>query len=126
MAPPRSPAPSGEATPATAPAPAPLPAPLTGTAAWDALRGNTINGSTPDGAYIEYFSRGRNRGACRSRRQGHSGQWKLREPTVCFTYPDDDAEDCRTFEVAGTKGTFIDVDGSRYHFDIVAGNPNHL
>ena len=117
-------------SPATAQAPAPqsppsTPTPLTGAPAWNTLLGNTINGSTPDGAYIEYFSQDGT--VVHVDRDGKdSGQWRLREPSVCFTYPDEDAEDCRELEVDGNRGVFIDPDGSRYHFEIVPGNPQHL
>ena len=98
---------------------------LRGAAAWHALLGNTISGTTPDGAYSEYFTEDGE--VFYLDREGKDrGRWFLRDPLVCFSFPDDDEEDCRTPEVEGQRGAFIDRDGSRYTFVVQRGNAKHL
>ncbi len=124
-------APAEAAPPVTA-APAPAtpevsspPRPLTGGEAWNALLGNTISGTTSDGPYTEFFKPDGT--VVHVDRDGKdTGHWALKEPSVCFTYPDDDEEDCRKPRVEGTHGAFLDGDGSSYRFDILPGNPKHL
>lgn len=98
---------------------------LTGAEAWNALVGNTISGRTPDGPYKEFF---RPDGTViHVDRDGKDvGHWTLKQPSVCFTTPDDDGEDCRNLQVEGSHGAFVDRDGSSYRFDILPGNPENF
>ena len=98
---------------------------LRGAAAWAALLGNTISGTTPDGAYSEYFTED-GQVVYLDREGKDRGSWVLRDPLVCFSFPDDDEEDCRTPEIDGQRGAFIDRDGSRYTFVVQRGNAKHL
>ena len=114
------------ATPNPANSDAPTaPGPSTGGAAWRAVLGNTISGRTPDGPYTEFFKPDGT--AIHLDRDGKDvGRWALKEPSICFTYPDDDEEDCRKLQVEGTHGTFVDQDGSSYRFEVLPGNPKNL
>ena len=99
--------------------------PLASAEAWNALVGNTIAGQTPDGPYKEFFQPDGT--VIHVDRDGKDvGHWTLKQSSICFTYPDDDGEDCRTLQVEGSHGAFVDRDGSTYRFDILTGNPEHL
>ena len=98
---------------------------LTGAKAWQALVGNTVAGTTPDGPYADYFAPDGT--AVHSDRDGTSrGRWTLRDDALCLSFPEDDAEDCRIPEVDAGRGAFVDRDGSRYPFDILTGNAKRL
>lgn len=118
---------AGWLAPATARADDPPPAPpglLTAAAAWNRIVGNTVSGTTPDGPYSEFFAPdGRLMIVDNDGKAG--GRWTLRDARVC-TQVDDDDEECRNVEVTGSTGAFVDEAGSRYPFDIVAGNPKGL
>ena len=101
--------------------------PLTGGEAWKALVGNTVSGVTPDGPYTDYFAPDGT--VVHVDRDGkESGRWVLKDPSICFTYPDDDEDEdgCRELRVKGAHGAFLDSNGSAYGFDIKPGNPEHL
>ena len=93
---------------------------LTGAAAWGAIVGTAIAGTTRDGPYTEAFAPD---GTVRHvDRDGESaGRWRLSEGRVCLAFPEDDEEECRAVEVAGGTGAFVDSDGSRYPFEIRPG-----
>ncbi len=98
---------------------------LSGASAWQALVGNTVTGQTPDGPYADYFSPDGT--VVHSDRDGTDrGRWTFREDAVCLSFPEDDAVDCRTPEVEGEHGAFVDRDGSRYPFDVLKGNAKGL
>ena len=100
--------------------------PKSGMAAWQALVGNTISGSTPDGAYSDYFAPD-GRVVHLDRDGPDTGRWTLRDPLVCLAFKtDNDEPECRRPEVDGTHGAFVDADGSRYPFDILPGNAKAL
>lgn len=104
---------------AHADAPAPS-APLTGPAAWSRIVGNTVAGSTPDGPYTESFAAdGSLRILDRDGRAG--GRWALRDGALCTTVDDED-EECRSIEVDGAAGAFVDPAGTRYPFTILPGD----
>ncbi len=115
------------ATPARPQAPPPAKPLLTGSAAWLALQGNTVTGTTADGPYADYFLPDGT--AVHSDVEGReAGHWVLKDRTVCFDYPADPDEqaECRQVEVEGTRGAFVDSDGSRYPFDILPGDARGL
>lgn len=99
---------------------------LKGGEAWKALLGNTISGTTPDGPYVDFFAHDGT--VVHSDRDGTArGHWTLQEPSICFRFPDDlDDDDCRVPQVQGSRGAFVDRDGSTYRFEIRPGNPEHL
>lgn len=100
---------------------------LAGRAAWAALQGNTIVGTTNDGPYSDYFLPDGT--AVHSDSEGReAGHWVWKDQTVCFEYPADPDEqvECRQVELQGTHGAFINSDGSRYPFDVLAGDPHRL
>ena len=97
---------------------------LTGAAAWARIVGNTVTGTTPDGPYSELFSPD---GALTlvdgDGKAG--GRWALKGDSLC-TKIDDEDEECRTLEVQGMAGAFVDEGGSRYAFTVLPGNPKGL
>lgn len=97
---------------------------LTGAAAWGRLVGNTVSGTTPDGPYSELVSPGGGLTIVDSDGKA-SGHWVLTGDRIC-TRVDDDEEECRSVEVQGATGAFIDEGGSRYPFTILPGNPKGL
>ena len=110
---------------AAAPPTAQEPRLLTGSEAWAAMLDNTITGTTPDGDYAEFF---RSDGSfVHVDRDGSaSGNWSLKDQRVCFSYPDEDEVECRRPELLGQHGAFTDVDGARYTFELLPGDPKGL
>ena len=98
---------------------------LTGAAAWQALVGNTIVADTRAGNYTEFFLA--DGSVMHLDQDGRTtGTWVLKDAKVCFDYPEDDDHICTDLEVAGSKGAFIDPDGSRDAFQILPGNAKKL
>ncbi len=98
---------------------------VTGAEAWSRIVGNTVSGRTPDGPYLELFSPD---GAFTlvdgDGKAG--GRWALREGKLCTQAEGEDEEECRDLSVTGQAGAFTDAAGSRYPFEILAGNPKGL
>lgn len=104
---------------------APSPVTARGSAAWSAMVGNTVEGTTPDGPYTEHYAA--DGAMVHVDRDGrHAGRWTLKGDLVCFSYPDDSEEDCLTPELDGSKGAYVDADGTPYPFELVPGNPKGL
>ena len=111
--------------PATPPVAAALAEKKTGAAAWAALVGNTISGSSGAEAFTEFFEAGG--GVKYVDKNGPSaGTWALQGAKVCFDFPDDDDRTCSAFEVTGSTGTAVDDDGTTARFDILTGNAKGL
>ncbi|MBE7200984.1 MAG: hypothetical protein INR70_24710 [Parafilimonas terrae] len=99
--------------------------PLTGQAAWAAIVGNTVEGTTPDGPYTDHYADDGT--MAHVDRDGRSaGRWSFKGEAVCFTYPDQDEVDCLTPQLDGAQGAFVDSDGTRYPFTLLPGNPKGL
>ena len=97
---------------------------LTGAAAWARVVGNTVTGTTPDGPYSELFAA--DGGLTIVDSDGKAGgRWELKGDRIC-TRVDDEDEECRSLEVQGAAGAFVDENGSRYAFTILPGNPKGL
>ena len=97
---------------------------LTGAAAWARVVGNTVTGTTPDGSYSELFAA--DGGLTIVDSDGKAGgRWELKGDRIC-TRVDDEEEECRSLEVQGAAGAFVDENGSRYAFTILPGNPKGL
>ena len=98
---------------------------LSGAEAWGHVVGNTVSGRTPDGPYLELFTPD---GAFTivdgDGKAG--GRWALRDGKLCTQADGEDGEECRDLTVTGSAGAFTDAAGSRYPFDILAGNPKGL
>lgn len=98
---------------------------LSGAEAWGRVVGNTVSGRTPDGPYLELFSPD---GAFTivdgDGKAG--GRWALRDGRLCTQAEGEDEEECRDVAVTGAAGAFTDAAGSRYPFEILAGNPKGL
>ena len=120
------------ATPAAAPAasaptaPASPAAPsVTGAAAWDRLKGNTITGLVGVQPFTEFFDAGG--GVKYVDKDGiSSGTWAVQGAKVCFDFPEDDDRSCSTFAVEGTTGSAMDDDSAVTKFTIEAGNSKGL
>ena len=100
------------------------PATVTGEAARDKIVGNTLDGTTADGPYT-LFVAGDGRLVSTDRDGRAEGTWVFRDGKLCAALPDED-EECRSLEVTGPVGAFVDSDGSRYPFTITTGDPNKL
>jgi hypothetical protein len=98
---------------------------LTGAAAWQTLVGNTVVADTRAGSYTEFFKP--DGSVLHLDQDGRSsGKWTLKDPKVCFDFPEDDEQICTDVEVSGQKGAFIDQDGGRDNFSILPGNAKGL
>lgn len=97
---------------------------LTGAAAWASVVGNTVTGTTPDGAYAELFSPDGTLTIVDNDGKA-GGRWALKGDRICTQVVDED-EECRALEVRGPAGAFIDEGGTRYAFTILPGNPKGL
>lgn len=98
---------------------------LSGAEAWSRIVGNTVSGRTPDGPYLELF----NPDGSFTIVDGDGkagGHWALREGRLCTQAESEDEEECRDVSVTGPAGAFTDAAGSRYPFEILAGNPKGL
>ena len=113
------------AAPSATAAPAPTSGPLTGLAAWERLKGNTIDGKAAGQGFSEYFDPAG--GVKYVDKDGPSaGTWAVQNGKVCFDFPEDDDRSCSVFEVNGATGTAKDDDGTVVRFDILAGNAKGL
>ena len=98
---------------------------LSGAEAWSRILGNTVSGRTPDGPYLELF--GPDGAFTLVDGDGKAGgHWTLRDGRLCTQAEGEDEEECRDVTVTGAAGAFTDAAGSRYPFDILAGNPKGL
>lgn len=112
------------ATPA-APTDAATPAKLTGLAAWERLKGNTLDGKSAGQTVVEYFDAGG--GVKYVDKDGPStGTWAVQKDKICFDFPEEDDRTCTTFEVIGDSGTGVDDDGETLKFTILQGNAKGL
>lgn len=110
--------------PAAAAAPPP-PDSVTGTAAWDRLKGNTITGKASGQTFSEFFDPAG--GVRYVDKDGLStGTWTLQSAKVCFDFPEDDDRSCSTFTIKGAAGFSVDDDGETMHFSIEPGNSKGL
>lgn len=110
---------------ATAPGDAAAPAKLTGLAAWERLKGNTVDGKSAGQTVVEFFDAGG--GVKYVDKDGLStGTWAVQKDKVCFDFPDEDDRTCTTFEVTGSSGTAVDDDGETLKFTILPGNAKGL
>ena len=101
------------------------PSRMTGPAAWKTLVGNTIVASSKGGSYTEFFASDGTVKHVDS--DGLSkGKWALQGDKVCFDYPEEDDRSCVSLEVTGTKGVFVDEDGTKDLFDVMPGNAKNL
>lgn len=105
--------------------PAPAGAALSGAAAWEALKGNTILGKVAGEDFSDYFDPG---GAVRHvDGNGQSaGTWAVQGDKVCLDFPEDDERSCLAFEVTGSTGTAVDDDGTPLRFTVEPGNSKGL
>ena len=98
---------------------------LAGAAAWARVAGNTATGTTPDGPYSEFFAA--DGGLTIVDNDGKAaGRWALKGDRICTRVDEEEEEECRTLEVQGAAGAFIDEGGIRYPFTILPGNPKGL
>lgn len=119
-------APLAVAQTATPAAPADTaPATLTGLAAWERLKGNTVDGKAAGQTVVEFFDPS---GSVKYvDKDGLStGTWAVQKDKVCFDFPDEDDRTCTTFEVTGSSGTAVDDDGETLKFSILPGNAKGL
>ena len=101
------------------------PAGLTGAPAWQALVGNTVVADTRAGSYTEFYAPD---GTVRHLdKDGKTdGKWVLQGEKICFDFADDDDRVCTALELSGSKGAFVDADGSRDTFTVLPGNAKNL
>ena len=112
------------APPATAP-PEAAPESVTGAAAWERLKGNTITGKIGGQPFSEFFDPAG--GVRYVDKDGLStGTWTVQSTKVCFEFPDDDDRSCSTFTLKGAAGSSIDDDGETMHFAVEPGNSKGL
>lgn len=112
------------ATPA-APAETAAPAKLTGLAAWERLKGNTLDGKSAGQTVVEFFDPA---GAVKyvDKDGPSTGTWAVQHDKVCFDFPEEDDRTCTTFAVTGDTGTAVDDDGETLKFTILPGNAKGL
>ncbi len=109
-------------SPPSSPAPADS---VTGAAAWERLKGNTITGKVGGQPFTEFFEGGG--GVKYADKDGLStGTWAVQGSKVCFDFPDDDDRSCSTFTVTGSSGSAVDDDGTTTRFDVETGNSKGL
>ena len=98
---------------------------LTGAPAWQALVGNTVVADTRVGSYTEYY--GPDGTVRHLDKDGKTdGKWALQGEKICFDFADDDDRVCTALELSGSKGAFVDADGSRDTFTVLPGNAKNL
>lgn len=103
----------------------PAPESVTGLAAWDRLKGNTITGKVSGQPFTEYFDQGG--GVKYVDKDGLStGTWAVQAGRVCFDFPEDDDRSCSAFTVTGTAGSALDDDGMTTRFQIEPGDSKGL
>lgn len=118
-------APAAPPLPDTTLLPSPSPESVSGVAAWERLKGNTITGKVGGQAFSEFFD---SAGGVRYvDKDGLStGTWAVQTQKICFDFPDDDDRSCSTFTVKGESGSAVDDDGETMHFSIEPGNSKGL
>lgn len=118
-------APPTTAAPEATPAPTSSPDTVSGAAAWERLKGNTITGKISGQPFSEFFDPAG--GVRYVDKDGLStGTWAVQNAKVCFDFPDDDDRSCSTFTVVGASGSSVDDDGETMHFTIEPGNSKGL
>lgn len=123
-------APAGSSVPAvpeatTPPASPSTPESVSGAAAWERLKGNTITGKIGGQPFSEFFDPAG--GVRYVDKDGMStGTWTVQSAKICFDFPDDDDRSCSTFTVKGSVGSSVDDDGEVMHFTIEPGNSKGL
>ena len=98
---------------------------LSGAAAWEAIKGNTILGKVAGEDFSDYFDPG---GAVRHvDGNGQSaGTWAVQGDKVCLDFPEDDERSCLSFEVTGATGTAVDDAGTPLRITVEPGNTKGL
>lgn len=98
---------------------------VSGAAAWERLKGNTITGKAGGQAFSEFFDPVG--GVRYVDKDGLStGTWAVQNAKVCFDFPDDDDRTCSAFTIKGASGSAVDDDGETMHFAIEPGNSKGL